>query len=469
MTRLPKPSKESQATELGSLVPFISSPKSPENRPTVTIVTQGCKLNQADSEVLARRFAEAGYSIVDAADGPQIFVLNTCTVTGTADAKARRALRSARRSNPESLVVATGCYAQRAPLDLEGLEAVSMVIGNSQKDELVSIISSVSPAPVSIPELSAKPPRDNGLDTLQQNQSKPPQSLRTRANIKIQEGCDQICAYCIVPKVRGRERSIPVKELVEQINHLVRMGFKEVVLTGTQLGTYGFDLHDASLVKLLRQILSETTVPRIRVSSLQAQEISPELLDLWENPRLCPHFHIPLQSGSDPVLKAMRRRYDTQTFAAMIDIVRHRIPDAGITTDIIVGFPGEDDSGFQESLRFSASMAFSDMHVFPYSPRPGTSAAHFINHVPDVAKKERAAEMLAVANLGFKAFRDNQLGTTRPVLWEKVSKKDRAYLLSGLTDNYIRVYGQSHVNLTNVIVRTQLIDGKDGHPRAVMI
>ena len=170
---------------------------------------------------------------------------------------------------------------------------------------------------------------------------------------------------------------------MEQINHLVKRGFKEVVLTGTQLGTYGFDLHEANLVKLLRQVLSETTVPRIRVSSLQAQEISPELLDLWENPRLCPHFHIPLQSGSDPVLEAMRRRYDTQTFAATVEIVRHRIPNAGITTDIIVGFPGETDDMYQTGLAFAESMEFSDLHVFPFSPRPGTSAYHHKAQTPE--------------------------------------------------------------------------------------
>ena len=434
----------------------------------MAIATQGCKLNQADSQVLARRFAEAGYRLVEANQGPQVFVLNTCTVTGTADSKARRALRSARRANPNALVVATGCYAQRAPEDLTGLDAVSLVIGNFQKHELVSQVSRA---------LALEP--DTAGETARRFDAVAPdvkpkarpmglKGLRIRANIKIQEGCDQVCAYCIVPKVRGRERSIPVAELVEQINRYDGEGFQEVVLTGTQLGTYGFDLPQTSLAKMLRRILDETTVPRIRVSSLQAQEITPELLDLWdgESRRLCPHFHIPLQSGSDGVLKAMRRRYDTRTFAATVEMVRRRIPDAGITTDLIAGFPGEDQASFQESLDFASSMAFSDMHVYPYSPRPGTSAAHYTNGVPEETKKDRTAQMLAAARQGFQDFRNGQMGNTRTVLWENQVDREGARRWSGLTDNYIRVYAQSRRDLTNVITQAKLLKGDGDDPGA---
>ena len=451
--------------------PVIPRTGTPADGPTVAIATQGCKLNQADSDVLARSFAEAGYRIVDANQGPQVFVLNTCTVTATADAKARRALRSARRSNPQALVVATGCFAQRAPEDLQALEAVSLVVGNFQKDKLVSIVSGAldyGNQPQSIGEPVTKL---HGFALSPKAKAKPKalKAVRTRATIKIQEGCDQVCAYCIVPKVRGRERSIPVAELVGQINRYAAEGFKEVVLTGTQLGTYGFDLPQTSLPDLLRRILSETTVPRIRVSSLQAQEISSELLDIWDTGRLCPHFHIPLQSGSNGVLKAMRRRYDTGTFASTVEMVRNRIPHAGITTDLIVGFPGEDETSFQESLDFASSMAFSDMHVFPYSPRPGTSAAHYVNLVPEDVKKDRTAQMLAVARSGFRSFRSGQLGTARPVLWESSVVKDGTRRWSGLTDNYIRVYGESMRDLTNVIAQAQLLEGDGDHPRAEFI
>ena len=237
---------------------------------TVAIATQGCKLNQADSDVLARQFAEAGYRIVDPGAGPQVFILNTCTVTGTADAKARRALRSARRANPQALVVATGCYAQRAPADLEGLEAVSLVVGNFQKDKLVALVStelgsrgpSANPQPV-VESAIGFGVFENARFHRRFDKLNGFKGLRTRANIKIQEGCDQVCAYCIVPKVRGRERSIPAADLVEQINRYTGEGFKEVVLTGTQLGTYGFDLPESSLVGLLRKILDETTAWRL--------------------------------------------------------------------------------------------------------------------------------------------------------------------------------------------------------------
>ena len=435
----------------------------------MAIATQGCKLNQADSDVLSRRFIQAGYRLVDANDGPQVFVLNTCTVTGAADAKARRALRSARRSNPEALVVATGCYAQRDPAVLEGMDAISLVVGNREKENLVSLVSeSLGSNAVATQAHNAVSAGVISLDIERGSapQTKRSKGIRTRANIKIQEGCDQVCAYCIVPKVRGRERSIPVAELVEQINRYVDEGFKEVVLTGTQLGTYGFDLPQTSLTGLLKRILKETSAPRIRVSSLQAQEITPELLDIWNDQRLCPHFHIPLQSGSGPVLTAMRRRYDTATFAHTVEMVRARMPSAGITTDLIVGFPGEDQERFEESLEFASAMAFSDMHIFPYSPRPGTSAAHFAGMVAEEEKKDRMARMLAVARNGFLRFRESQLGTSRPVLWETGVVKERELRWSGLTDNYMRVYGRSKQNLTNAIVQARILEGDGDDPYA---
>jgi threonylcarbamoyladenosine tRNA methylthiotransferase MtaB len=276
--------------------------------------------------------------------------------------------------------------------------------------------------------------------------------------IKVQEGCDQVCAYCIVPKVRGRERSIPPDTVLLQILRRVDRGCREVVLTGTQLGAYGYDIAGVSLLKLLQRILTESAVPRIRVSSLQPQEITPELLELWEDRRLCPHFHVPLQSGSDRILAAMRRRYDTDRFARAVDLVRRAVPDAGITTDLIVGFPGEGDSEFQESHRFAKSMQFSDMHIFPYSSRPGTSAAYLAGNVPDPAKKARTAEMLGVAAEGFGAFRRQQLGKTRPVLWETARKDGPIPVWSGLTDNYVRVSIEDRRDLRNLIAPARLVD-----------
>ncbi|CAI8005942.1 Threonylcarbamoyladenosine tRNA methylthiotransferase MtaB [Geodia barretti] len=252
-------------------------------RRTVAIHTHGCKLNQADSQTLARQFREAGYVVVGPSSAADVVVLNTCTVTATADSKARQILRSSRRRNPDAVVVATGCYAQRAPAELEKMDAVSLVVGNTAKSDLVAAASLALKVPAAQNVPAAQPgTREVG---------------RTRAMVKIQEGCDQVCAYCIVPKVRGRERSIPSETIVAEINRRAAEGCREVALTGTQLGTYGFDIPGWDLVRLLERVLGETSIERLRVSSLQAHEITEGLLGLWNNPRLMRHFHIPLQSG----------------------------------------------------------------------------------------------------------------------------------------------------------------------------
>ncbi len=438
--------------------------------PTAAIHTHGCKLNQSDSEVLARRFTEAGYLVVDWATGAaraDVLVLNSCTVTATADSKARQTLRAAHRANGNALIVATGCYAERAADQLVQLDGVSLVVGNAGKDQLVATVTEAlaqrgeQPIPRPTPsDLQVDRPVETGpssATTLRPNPG------RSRAMIKIQEGCNQVCAYCIVPSVRGRERSVAPETVLREINDRMDQGCREVVLTGTQLGTYGFDIPGANLPNLLRLILRESAIPRLRVSSLQAQEISAELLELWRDPRLCPHFHLPLQSGSDRILQAMRRRYDTAQFARTVDLIRGTFPDAGVTTDLIVGFPGEGDVEHQESQRFARSMEFSGTHIFPYSPRPGTSAAYLrrqgvpIPATQDQVKKDRAAAMSEIAEAGFKRFRLRQIGTTRPVLWESAHGGD-APVWSGLTDNYIRVSTQDRRELGNVVTRVRLLE-----------
>ena len=430
--------------------------------PTVAIQTHGCKLNQADSDQLARRFAEAGYRVVDIGSPADVFVLNTCTVTRTADSKARQALRKAHRSNPGALIVATGCYAQRDREELSRVEGVGLVAGNAEKERIPSLVAQALQGtgpgqliPVSFPDHA---PRES-QPTIPQPL---PSVTRNRAMVKIQEGCNQVCAYCIVPKVRGRERSIPPETLVQQINDRSGQGFQEVVLTGTQLGTYGFDIPGMTLPGLLERLLRETSIPRIRVSSLQAQEISPALLDLWRDERLCPHFHVPLQCGSDPVLLAMRRRYTTAQFAKTLDSILDRMPDAGITTDVIVGFPGEDGSEFQASRDFAEQMRFGDMHVFPFSARPGTSAAYLNDDTPPQVKNERTAEMLEVARRGATEFRLGQLGKVRPALWESSGRGEYGEVWWGLTDNYIRVNTVSGHDLRDRITQAKLtsLDGE---------
>ena len=426
--------------------PELASPADATFRGTVAIRTQGCKLNQADSDMLARRFAAAGYRLVQSPAKADVFVLNTCTVTSTADSKARQALRAAARANPHALIVATGCYAQRSRDELSQVEGVSLVVGNTEKAELPAMVTALLEQRNT--GANSHPRVSSALDYSVQ----PAANIRrNRSMVKIQEGCDQVCAYCIVPKVRGRERSIPPESLVEQINQRVAEGCLEVVLTGTQLGTYGFDIPGATLTRLLERILAETAVPRLRVSSLQPQEINPRLLELWQDPRLCRHFHIPLQSGSDRILEMMRRRYTTGLFAEKVNLVRNTVHGSGVTADLIAGFPGETEAEFQESLAFATSMAFSDMHIFPYSPRPGTSAVYLSGPVSQPVKKARTAQLLAMAKEGFEAFRSYQLGQTHPVLWESSTRQDGGLKWRGLTGNYIRVYTHSRNNLGNTI------------------
>ena len=478
-------------------------------RPTVSIKTHGCKLNQADSDLLARQFILAGYRIVSSAADADVFVLNTCTVTANADAKARQALRAAKKANPQTIVVATGCYAQWSGQQLSKIEGVALVVGNTGKERLSSMVTDLlekgqSPAVHTHSNIEKPDPSDLTTPTLpspasfrhsrgqfshspnqfshsdgqfshsdgQFSHSReggnpqpttgavnlPVVSGRNRAMVKIQEGCDQVCAYCIVPKVRGRERSIPPETLVSQINERVDEGFREVVLTGTQLGTYGFDLSDITLTRLLRRILAETGVSRLRVSSLQAHEIDPPLLELWQDSRMCPHFHIPLQSGSDAVLGRMRRRYTTGRFAETIALVRDSVPGCSVTTDLIVGFPGEGDVEYHESLAFAQAMDFADMHIFPYSSRPGTTAAYFVDDLSPSEKKSRVARMMEMAEEGFRAFRTRQLGQTRPVLWESKRVDDGGMTWRGLTDNYIRVYGKTNQDLSNSISLARLVE-----------
>lgn len=413
---------------------------------TVAIETHGCKLNLADSQAIARQFLEAGYRLVAPDEPADVYVVNTCTVTHMADRKARHALMAAsRRTNHHALLVATGCYAQRSPDSLARLDGVDMVIGNSAKADLVrQVLAAVMEWPV---------PSAAGADLLAPASG----PSRTRATVKIQEGCDQVCAYCIVPRVRGRERSIPPEQIIAQVQARVAEGYKEVVLTGTQLISYGFDLPGTDLKLLLQRILDETSIDRLRVSSLQPQAITTGLVRLWSDTRLCPHFHLPLQSGSDNVLNRMRRRYDAQLFAEKVEEIRSEIPHASITTDVLVGFPGETEADFQKTCDLCQALGFASTHVFPYSTRPGTSAAHFQDRVDQAIKARRVGTMLRLAREQAASFRRRFLGTTRPVLWEQARSVNGRVLWPGLTDNYIRVYVEAPQAMANSLTQARLL------------
>lgn len=394
---------------------------------TVEIETHGCKLNTADSQQLAAEFLRAGFAVRGRNDEevPDVFVLNSCTVTHVADKKARQTISAAKRRYPNALTVMTGCYPERARDEVAGAVNVDLVLGNRQKADLVASVAERLSIEVT--------PCAEGRDVF------PAGALlgRTRASVKIQEGCDQVCAYCIVPKVRGRERSVPVERIVSSVRGLERTGCREVVFTGTQLGHYGFDLGDGvDLSFMLKAVLTQTEIPRIRVSSLQPPEINDALLDVWVGEgsgRLCPHFHMPLQSGSDEILRRMRRTYSSDEFVTKVELVRERIDGCGITTDVIAGFPGETDKDHAASVEVMQQVGFSDAHVFPYSKRPGTSAHHFEEQVDAKTKAERAGELREISVVSATRFRRSMLGEVRPVLWE--GRRGQ----SGLTDNYIKV------------------------------
>ncbi len=394
---------------------------------TVEIETHGCKLNTADSQQLAAEFLRAGFEVRHRSDArhPDVFILNSCTVTHVADKKARQSISAARRRYPNALTVMTGCYPERTIDEIVVLESVDLVLGNREKPQLVATVADRLQIDV------APQAEERNIVPIEALLS------RTRASVKIQEGCDQVCAYCIVPKVRGRERSIPVQDIVDRINTLSDAGCKEVVFTGTQLGHYGFDLgYGIDLKHMLKSVLVQTDIPRIRVSSLQAQELNDALLELWMDEgsgRLCSHFHIPLQSGSDPILRRMRRTYSVKEFLGKVDLVRQRVDGCGVTTDIIAGFPGETDEDHTETMQTMRSAQFSDVHIFPYSSRPGTSAHHFDQHIDPTLRVDRARELRTLAATGYTQFRASMTGKTRSVLWE--GARGRA----GLTDNYIRV------------------------------
>jgi len=400
----------------------------------VRLETQGCKLNQAETESLALRFAAAGYEVVSAGSEADVCILNSCTVTQVADAKARRWLRAARRRHPEALLVATGCYAELSPEILAETTPADIIVGNIGKPNLVSLVTS---------KLAQHP------DTTPITE-RPGGSGRTRSFVKIQDGCRSGCAYCLVPFARPVENSQPADAVIGDIRHRQELGYREVVLTGTKVGTY--DAGALKLGSLLRRILEETDIPRLRLSSLQPQEISPALLDAWDNPRLCRHFHLSLQSGSDSVLRRMRRRYDTAAYRQALALIRERLPRAAVTTDIITGFPGESEAEFAESYDFCRETGFARIHVFPYSPRAGTAAAIMTDQVPATVKKQRSRRMLKLAAEASLDFRRRLLGETLTVLGE--SRRDGCG--TGLTDNYVKLYFRSEGNPVNRILAVKL-------------
>ena len=404
----------------------------------IALETLGCKLNQAETELLARQFLEAGYSVVSATERADIYILNTCTVTNVADAKSRHLLRLAHRRNPDAVLVATGCYAQRASAELAQIEGVALVTGNDKKPGLLRLL-----------EESGYLRNQSSITEDLAGDHHP--AFRTRSSVKVQEGCNNFCSYCVVPLVRENEKSMAVDQVIGEVSRRVTSGYREIVLTGTKIGSYSDG--SVALRGLLERILTETGIARLRLSSLQPQEITADLIQLWREERLCPHFHLSLQSGCDTVLQRMGRRYTPGDYQRAVALIRSLVPDVAITTDIIVGFPGETDAEFAESYQLCCQSGFARVHVFPYSPRGGTGAARLPDQVSHKIKKQRSRQMLALAEASSQGFRQQFLGRIMPVLWENQSDG----LWSGLTGNYIKVYSKSNEDLTNQLLPVKLV------------
>jgi threonylcarbamoyladenosine tRNA methylthiotransferase MtaB len=423
----------------------------------IALTTLGCKVNQAETEVLSRRFALAGFRLASFDDHADVYLLNTCTVTHVADRKSRQLLRQARRRNPEALVVATGCYATTDAEAIAAIPGVDLVVPNSGKPELVALVT-------------------ERLGALRLESQIPLAAVpggRTRALVKVQDGCDNFCAYCIVPFARGRPTSAGLDQAVSQVVALAREGYQEVVLTGVHLGLWGKDLpdRDLDLASLVRVILSETSIPRLRLSSIEPQDFTAAFLDLWPDRRLCRHLHLPLQSGCEATLRRMGRRYTAAAFAQMVGQARAAIPGVAITTDMIAGLPGETEAEFAESLAFARGQGFARIHVFKFSPRRGTRAATMPGQVPEPAKQARSQSLVALADQGNRGFRRALVGQSADVLWEErleTGKPGEGGAWAGLTDNYIRVVMQSDGDLGNHITCVKLTgltgDAMTGQP-----
>ncbi|MBI4927722.1 MAG: MiaB/RimO family radical SAM methylthiotransferase, partial [Anaerolineae bacterium] len=404
----------------------------------VYLDTIGCRLNQSEIEAYARQFRAAGHCLVASAAEADLVVINTCAVTTEAASDSRQKIRQAARAGVTEILT-TGCWATLNPQEAAGLPGVSRVVANADKDRLV-------------PDLLGLPLEVFDLEPVER-EPVPGARLRTRAFIKAQDGCDNRCTFCITTLARGASRSRSIEAVLGDVRAALSGGAQEIVLTGVHLGSWGQDftspLHLAHLVKIL---LTETAAPRIRLSSLEPWDLDADFFGLWENPRLCRHLHLPLQSGCAATLRRMARKTTPEAFAALVAAARLAIPDVAITTDVIAGFPGEDEAEFTESLEFVRRMQFAAGHVFTYSARPATAAARMKPQVPHPLRKARNARMRQVLAQAAEAYRAQFVGEELPVLWEcATALGPQGWEMSGLTDNYLRVSANAPEMLWNRI------------------
>ncbi len=404
----------------------------------------GCRLNQSEIDTMARQFRQQGHEIVDDPAQADHMVVNTCAVTQDATRESRHLIRQLNRSSIQAQITVTGCYAQIAPSEIAVLPGVARIVNNLDKDQLV-------------PQLTGQPLEQFEREPIER-QDKAGAIGRTRAFVKVQDGCDNTCTFCVTTIARGKGRSHAVADVVSEIRYLHASGYQEAVLTGVHLGSYGYDFDDRNgLVHLVQAILDDTDIPRLRLSSLEPWDLSPEFFDLWSDPRMCRHLHLPLQSGCDTTLRRMARRTSQVQFRALVQSARERIPGVCITTDVIVGFPGETDDEFAISEAFIREMDFAGMHIFRYSKRPGTAAARMRSHVSEEVKKARSSRLHTLSLDAEQHFAEQFSGQTLNVLWEHIAgATEGGFMNGGYTDNYIRVQCIHPRVLTNSITPAYL-------------
>lgn len=379
----------------------------------IAVLTLGCKTNQAESMRMEHALNKAGHQIVDISEKPDLCIINTCAVTSKADYQSRQVISKALKNTTKKVIV-TGCYAELNKEQLENMGCDIEVIGNINKDSIINMIS-------------------NGFSI---NNTSLGMHARHRPIVKVQDGCNYSCSYCVIPMVRGRSRSVAVDDVINEIKSYEALGYKEIVITGIHLGTYGYDLKPKKTLSfLLHNILKNTNIPRIRLSSLEVKEIDDELIQLLKEDRVCKHLHVPLQSGDDNILKLMNRTYSVRDFISGVEKILKNVPDIALGTDVIVGFPGEGELEFNNTKQLIESIPFSYLHVFPYSSRPKTKAATFTNQVPGAIKKERVSILREIGMVKKQDFIKKNIGRTLDVIVE-----ERCYEgVIGTAGNYIKV------------------------------
>ncbi|OHO70274.1 tRNA (N(6)-L-threonylcarbamoyladenosine(37)-C(2))-methylthiotransferase MtaB [Staphylococcus sp. HMSC036D05] len=418
---------------------------------TVAFHTLGCKVNHYETEAIWQLFKEADYDRVDFETNADVFVINTCTVTNTGDKKSRQIIRRAIRQNPEAVVCVTGCYAQTSSAEIMEIPGVDVVVGTQDRHKLLDYIDQFQQERQPI----------NGVGNIMKNRTYeelevPYFTDRTRASLKIQEGCNNFCTFCIIPWARGLMRSRDPEKVVEQASQLVNSGYKEIVLTGIHTGGYGQDLKNYNLAQLLRDLDEIDGLERIRISSIEASQLTDEVIEVIGNSnKVVRHLHVPLQSGSDSVLKRMRRKYTMERFSERLTELHKALPDLAVTSDVIVGFPGETEEEFQETYDFIVKHQFSELHVFPYSPRIGTPAARMDDQIDEGIKNERVHKLITLSNQLAKEYASKFENEVLEVIPEEQGEKPNT--LVGYADNYMKVQFEGDESLIGQIVKVKIL------------